>query len=107
MGVYVKNGTPLDGPALCETCSYAFIRLGYRVGEEVVMCRWTEPVTRVEFRVRECTAYHDKTRPNMYQMEQLAWIVSPDRSKELTGFGRSTEKSKEAGSIELIVENED
>jgi len=107
MGVYVRNGTPPGGPALCETCTYAFIRLGYRVGEELVMCRWTEPASRVDFRVRECTAYHDKTRPSMYQMEQLAWIVQPDRSKELTGFSVASEKSKDTESIELVLEDED
>ena len=105
MGIYVRNGTPLDGPNLCETCSYGFIRLGYRVGEEIVVCRWTEPASRVEFRVRSCSAYQDKTRPNMYQMEQIAWAISPSRAKETAGFASAGEKLSET--VELVLdENE-
>jgi hypothetical protein len=104
MGIYVRNGTPLDGPNLCETCSYGFIRLGYRVGEETVLCRWTEPTSLVAFRVRACSGYQDKTRPNLYQMQQIAWTISPPRAKETAGFAVSNEKA--AHTVELVL-NED
>jgi hypothetical protein len=29
MGIYVKNGTPVNGPSLCESCSRAFSARGY------------------------------------------------------------------------------
>ena len=30
MSVYVKNGTPLHGASLCDTCVNAHIERGYR-----------------------------------------------------------------------------
>jgi hypothetical protein len=105
MSVYVKNGTPLDGPALCETCSYGFIRLGYRMGEALVICRWTEPNNRVDFRVRDCSAYHDKTRPSMYQMEQIASVIRVDLSKEMAGFSAGNDAAIDKELVELLLED--
>jgi hypothetical protein len=107
MSVYIKNGTPLNGPALCETCSYAHIRKGYRVGEEIVICRWSEPNTCVEFRVRECTGYNDKTRPSMYEMERIACTIVPLRSKATAGFAAVNEKARDEDSVELVLVDEE
>lgn len=106
MSVYVKNGTPPNGPSLCETCSYGHIRLGYRLGEEVVLCRITDPTSRVTFRVRECTSYIDKTRQSMYEMERVAWSIAPDRTKRTTGFVIGRE-SDDGESVELILNDEE
>jgi len=62
MDVYVKNGTPLNGPSLCETCTQALIVRGYRESDEVVVCQATYPERRVKFPVRECSRFIDKTR---------------------------------------------
>ena len=105
MGVYVKNGTPLNGPALCDSCSYAHIRKGYRMGEELVVCRSTEPNTRLEFRVRECSGYNDKTRPSMYEMERIAYPIAPQRSKEMAGFAPSASRPDEE-IVELVLEDD-
>lgn len=107
MSVYVRNGTPLDGSALCETCTYGFIRLGYRVGEEQVICRWTEPNNRVEFRVRECSGYYDKTRPGMYEMNQIARIINVDYSKEMAGFSAGSDAAIDKELVELILDEKE
>lgn len=86
MSVYVRNGTPIDGPSLCETCSYAHIQRGYRLSEEIVLCTANNPDTPVPFRIRECTSYIDKNRQSLYEMGKMAWILAPHRSKHTAGF---------------------
>lgn len=86
MGVYVRNGTPLDGPSLCETCWYGQLTRGYRQGDEIVVCHATDPALHLTFRVRECTGYLDKTRQTLYEMRKIAWNLAPRGSKRRAGF---------------------
>jgi hypothetical protein len=39
MSFNVKNGTPMHGPSLCETCERAHIVRGYRESELLVVSR--------------------------------------------------------------------
>jgi hypothetical protein len=106
MSVQVKNGTPLHGPSLCETCSHGLILKGYRLSEELAMCRAIEPVLPLPFPVRECTNYLDKTRENLYDMRQAAWTISPERGKKTAGFMRAG--STDAGEdIQLVLDEEE
>src|ERR1700733_8733765 len=106
MGVYVRNGTPLDGPSLCETCANAQVTKGYRIGEELVMCTSNSPSMRVAFRVRDCTSYIDKTRKSLYAMEQIAWSLQPRGPKRAAGF-EPIERVRAIGrEIELTLEDE-
>jgi hypothetical protein len=34
----------------------------------------------------ECSSYDDSRRPEMYQMEQIAWIVRTDKKTKRIGF---------------------
>lgn len=86
MRTRVKNGTPLYGPPLCDTCVYAHIARGFRESEECVVCAAHEPVHRVPFRVRECSGYLDKTRESLYEMKQIAWLLAPRGPKRAAGF---------------------
>jgi hypothetical protein len=106
MDIYVRNGTPLDGPSLCETCSSALLIRGYRQGEETVMCWAVEPALRVTFRVRECTRYTDKTRQTLYQMEKIAWTLAPRGSKRRAGFLPPGQGDREELETELILDND-
>ena len=36
--VYVKNGTPIAGPSLCESCDEAQIIIGFRESDVIVRC---------------------------------------------------------------------
>ena len=51
MDARIKNGTPLHGQSLCETCSRAHIARGFGEGEVLVICQATSPEHRVRYRV--------------------------------------------------------
>jgi hypothetical protein len=106
MDVYVKNGTPLEGPSLCQTCTQALIVRGYRESEEVVVCQATYPDRRVKFRVRECSRFIDQTRQTLREMQLIAWVLAPRGSKRRAGFLTSDESSAEEDEIELILDSD-
>jgi hypothetical protein len=106
MGVYVRNGTPLDGPSLCETCSNAQVTKGYRIGEELVVCTANSPSMRVNFRVRECTGYVDKNRQSLYEMQEIAWSLLPRGPKRSAGFEQVEQVRAIGREIELTLDDE-
>jgi hypothetical protein len=59
---------------------------GYRESELVVVCTEVHPNVTVPFKVRECTSYLDKNRPDYDQMEKLAIEVLPLSSGKPVGF---------------------
>ena len=105
MGVNVKNGTPLNGPSLCESCTYAHIVKGYGESETVVLCMRITPDLRVEFCVRECTNYADKTRESLYEMRRIAWSISNDGHKDAVGFTSTSAETESAESLEIVLRN--
>ncbi|MGH9560590.1 MAG: hypothetical protein ACRD3S_03965 [Terracidiphilus sp.] len=106
MCVKVKDGTPLYGPSLCDSCCNAHIAKGYRLNEKVVVCTVTSPALRVRFRVRECTSYTDKNRQSLYEMKEMAWILAPRGPKRRAGFVHSSKLRNEEGDIELTLDGE-
>jgi len=106
MDIYVRNGTPIDGPSLCETCSYGHLIRGYRQGEEIAVCEATSPVLHLTFRVRECTGYLDKTRQTLYDMEKIAWTLAPRGSKRRAGFLPPPQIMHEEQETELILDKD-
>lgn len=107
MGVRVKNGTPVYGPPLCETCVNAQIARGYRESEEMVICRFTYPNRRVSFRVRLCSGYTEIKRQSLKQMEEIALTVMAKGTKRRTGFVRPGASDAEREEIELIIQAPD
>ncbi|HTR47213.1 MAG TPA: hypothetical protein VMM16_07525 [Verrucomicrobiae bacterium] len=103
MSVNVKNGTPLHGPALCETCTHAHVERGYRESEETIVCRYTYPDHRVHFRVRECSDYTEIKRMTLARMEEIAWILSPRGPKRQAGFIPLNELRNADDEIELTL----
>jgi hypothetical protein len=106
MGVYIRNGTPVDGPPLCETCWYGQVTRGYRQREEIVACHAADPALYLTFSVRDCTGYLDKTRQTLYQMQKMAWNLAPRGSKRRAGFLRPGEDDQEELETELILDND-
>jgi hypothetical protein len=106
MAINVKNGTPMHGPSLCDTCVHAHIERGYRESEAVIFCQETWPEHRVQFRVRECSGYVETKRQSLKQMEEMAWLLSPRGAKRLAGFTPSEEPRKDDGGIELVLNRE-
>ena len=105
MAINVKNGTPMHGPSLCDTCTNAHIEKGYRASEKLVVCTAHEPAHSVQFSVRECTDYRDRTRQSLWEMEKIAWLLAPQGSKRKAGFTVPAEVQKGDDEIELILNN--
>jgi hypothetical protein len=107
MGVRVKDGTPLYGPALCESCINGHIERGYRESEVAVICRFTYPDHRVSFRVRQCSGCTEIKRQSLTQMEDIAWTVVAKGTERRTGFVRPGASGDEHEEIELIIQAPD
>jgi hypothetical protein len=107
MGVNIKNGTPLHGPSLCETCTNAHIEKGYRESEQRTLCRANYPMHRVLFPMRECTGYIDKTRQGLTAMENIAWILVPRGPKRKAGFVHASDLANEDAEIELTLDGKE
>jgi hypothetical protein len=84
--VRVKNGTPEESTSLCVSCTWGVVRKGYRAAEEEALCRVTNPATRVEFKVRECSAYSDRSSPSLYWIEKTGWVLLTKTAGRSIGF---------------------
>ena len=102
MDVRVKNGTPLHGESLCETCSRAHIARGFSESEKLVVCQAVYPERRVPIKIRDCTNYLERKRQTLKQMEEIAWVLTPRGGKRKAGFVPAKELKKES-EIELIL----
>jgi hypothetical protein len=104
MDIKVKNGTPLHGPSLCETCERAHIVKGYRQSEIVVVCRATyEPQMRITFPVRECSSYVEHGRKNLADMDEIAWTLVPRGPKRAAGFFSPATSTGDEREIEIVL----
>jgi hypothetical protein len=106
MDIYIKNGTPVDGAPLCETCSRGFIARGYRETELVVVCQALYPERRMRFPVRICSGYIEKNKPSIREMEEIAVVLDRVALKRDAGFVRIEEPGKGGEKIELILDSE-
>ena len=95
MGIHVKNGTPLHGPSLCESCMHAHILSGFSESEEQVICCFTYPNHRVEFRVHRCNDHSEMKRQTLKQMEDMAWVLMTRGGRRVTGFVRPSDQPEE------------
>ena len=106
MRAQIRNGTPLHGEPLCETCVHAHIERGYRKSEESVHCQLTYPDHRVPFRIRECSGYTEKKRQTLDQMEKIAWVLDTKGYTRRLGFVSPDEGRKAPDPIELVLSEE-
>ena len=88
MSIFVRNGTPINGPSLCDSCMHAHILKGFRESEEQVVCCFTYPNHRVAFPVHKCNDYAEVKRQTLKQMEDMAWVLAPRDGKRVVGFVR-------------------
>src|ERR1019366_2981104 len=84
----IKNGTPVGGTHLCQSCSWGQFIVGYRESDMLAICTNTGPNVVLPFTVYECTSHADKHNPDLEQMKNLAINIQPLRvSKKTRGFG--------------------
>jgi hypothetical protein len=107
MSVKVKNGTPVYGPSLCETCERALIIKGYRESEQVVVCQAAWPELQVMFPVRECSRYVSQGRQRLRDMEEIAWNLVPRGPKRNAGFVAPSGEDEEVREIELVLKEDE
>jgi len=74
MGIYVKNGTPVNGPSMCESCSRGFIARGYSETELVVVCQALWPERRIHFPVRACTGTPRRIGRRLEKWKKSPWF---------------------------------
>ena len=87
MRVKVLGGTASgDEPSLCTTCRYATVIKGARLRDEITRCTEFSPGKTIPFPVLSCSAYSDRRRPSVREMEDIAWILRSD-SKKKNGIG--------------------
>lgn len=103
--VHVKDGTVADGLSKCASCTHAHIVRGFREFEEMVYCNFAYPLIHVAFKVRDCSNYQDRNRPDWDQMEKLAIYVEPGSSMKPAGFRLSSdqEEQEDADEVELVA----
>ena len=107
MSVNVKNGTPMHGPSLCETCTRAHVAKGFRESQVLVTCEYTSPEHRVTFSVAECSSYVDKNRQTLYEMGKIAWTAAPRQAKRVEGFVAGDASTEDECEIELVLDEQD
>jgi len=105
MSVKVKNGTPVHGPSLCETCTRAHFVKGYRESEVLVVCQAIYPERRVTFAVSECSSYVNKIRNTLIEMERIAWTLAPRGPKRKAGFVAPHGPDGDEREIELVLDD--
>ena len=87
MRLKIHGGTVQHGqPSLCHTCRFATILKGQRLRDEIVECSRLSEHSRVTFAVTACSAYSDRRRASIYEMEEIAWILRSDPRRKTIGF---------------------
>ena len=91
MRINVRGGTVDHGQrSLCESCRWATIVRGPRLGDEIVeCCQLSFKNRRVAFPVTSCSDYLNRNQATLRQMEEIAWILRSDPLRNQVGFVRS------------------
>ena len=91
MRIKIQGGTVDHGQqSLCESCRWATVIRGHKLGDEIVECdqlSWRD--RRVRFPVMSCSRYSDRQRASVREMEEIAWILRTDPHHQV-GFVRSS-----------------
>lgn len=92
MRLKIHGGTVENGATtLCATCRFATIVKGRSLSDEIVDCAKLSESTRVTFTVTSCSAYADRRRAALHEMEEIAWILRSDAKKNTIGFVKASD----------------
>jgi hypothetical protein len=87
MRLKIQGGTASnEDPSLCVTCRSATIIKGARLRDEIVQCGELYRGVPIPFPVVSCSAYSDKRRASIREMEEIAWVLRSDVRKNSIGF---------------------
>lgn len=87
MRIKIQGGTARDDePSLCHTCRFATIVKGRRLRDEIIECSRLSESNRITFGVSSCTAYADRRRASLRDMEEIAWVLRSDPRRNQIGF---------------------
>ncbi len=106
MRVHIKDGTAIEAGSKCATCFSGHIIRGFRESEELIFCDFSSPLIRIPFKVRECSNYRDRNRPDWKQMEDLAIDIQPLTSAKPAGFRLVSDAEEEAVAETEVVSTE-
>jgi hypothetical protein len=89
----VFQGTrSVDARRLCDSCSNGVVMRGPAESEELVHCALMEKPIRM--RVTECNRYIDGSRPSLWAMKEIAWVLQSDSKRQKIGFVTAKEWRK-------------
>jgi hypothetical protein len=96
MRIKIRGGTASNGePSLCLTCRFATIVKGASLRDEIVECsQLSYGRNRVAFPVTQCTEYSDRRQPSLRAMEEIAWVLRSDPTKNEIGFVKRSELTR-------------
>jgi hypothetical protein len=89
--IKIRGGTVDHGQqSLCESCRWATVIRGHKLGDEIVECdQLSYRNRRVVFPVMSCSRYSDRQLASVREMEEIAWILRSDPHRNQVGFVRS------------------
>lgn len=97
----VLGGTrSLDAPRLCDSCQSGVVLRGASDSDELIHCTVME--RDVKTRVVECSRYIDRSRPSLWDMRQIAWVLQTDSKRQKIGFLRAKEWERKHENEELL-----
>lgn len=83
----VQDGTQRGDTNLCLSCRNAHHVQSSRSGAESLICLATPPPgLRIIEPVGRCTAYLDRSKPTLWDMQQIAWQLMTDKGGRKIGF---------------------
>lgn len=84
--INVRNGTPKDdGRPLCMSCRFGF-HIQSATGNEKIICNYMSHGYEIRKKIVKCSMWEEKSKPNRYDFEQLAWTLQTDKTRGPIGF---------------------
>ena len=91
--IKVFQGTrSVDSPRLCDSCSNGVVMRGPADSEEYIHCSLMEKP--IKMRVTECNRYVDRSKPSLWAMKEIAWVLQSDSKRQKIGFVTAKEWRK-------------
>lgn len=77
---------PDTDESLCLSCKNATSIRGDSFKQHLVICHDPYPAVRIEFPVRNCNAYVNRSDTGLRDLYDAAWILRTDKTSKTIGF---------------------